>query len=499
MEKHVISKSSFLRALQCSKSLYLYKNHPDQRDQISKEQQAVFNRGHNVGYLAREMFSPGVDCRTDKPFQYSASIRKTENLIAQGVEILFEAAFQYKRVLALVDVLTGKNGKWKAWEVKSSTKVNKVHIFDAALQYFVLNNSGIELEDFFMIHLSSQYKRDQKINTKELFTAKSVFNEILDLQPYIRDQIQKSKETLQRTHLPSVPIGAHCFSPYLCDFMGYCWKDVPDNSVFDLAFLDRNEKFKLYDEGYRKLSSLPDDLPLNAKSKTQVRSFQKQEAIIDIPKLSGFLKNLSYPLHFLDFEAFMPAIPLFAGTRPYQFIPFQYSLHYKEHPGKKTLHHEFLAQPGTDPRELFLTGLLKDTRTSGKIVVFDKNFEKQVLQKLIKDFPSYKKKIEDLISRLVDLRIPFHHQYYYHPAMKGNYSLKSIVSAIRPELNYDNFTITNGGIASVIFERLQEEKDPGKIHRMKNQLREYCKQDTLALVRLLEFLKSRVLTHSPPS
>jgi hypothetical protein len=190
----------------------------------------------------------------------------------------------------------------------------------------------------------------------------------------------------------------------------------------------------------------------------------------------------------MDFETFMPAVPLFNNSRPYQQIPFQYSLHYKKDKDAELEHFEFLAEASRDPRLPFIKKLLNDTKAEGIILVYNKAFEITRLNEIARDFPEFNKEIDERINRIVDLMIPFQKKYYYTPEMKGSYSIKYVLPALVPEMNYNNLEIKEGGKASIAFESLYYETDLFKTAEIRTNLLEYCKMDTLAMVEILNKL-----------
>jgi len=210
--------------------------------------------------------------------------------------------------------------------------------------------------------------------------------------------------------------------------------------------------------------------------------------VINKEAIANFLSDLNYPLFFMDFETFQPAIPLFDNSKPYQQIPFQYSIHIKEKNDGELKHFEFLAEPGEDTRVKFIEGLLKDIERKGDVIVYNKAFEITRLKEIARDFPEYSEEIEKLILRIKDLMIPFQRKYYYAPEMKGSYSIKAVLPSLVPELSYDELKIKEGGLASITFESLQTETDMIIIVETSEQLLEYCKMDTLAMVKILEKL-----------
>jgi len=231
-----------------------------------------------------------------------------------------------------------------------------------------------------------------------------------------------------------------------------------------------------------------DDYPLSKKNKLQLDVYKSGQLQINADAIKDFVDELNYPLCFMDFETFQPAVPLFDNSRPYQQIPFQYSLHYKETEKAELIHSEFLADAGEDPRPQFIMKLLEVTNRPGDIVVYNKTFEVTRLKEIARDFPEYSEDIEERILRIKDLMLPFQRNYYYAPEMKGSYSIKNVLPALVPELSYNSLEINEGGLASIAFENLFDETDMIKIAETREQLLEYCKLDTLAMVRILEKL-----------
>jgi predicted RecB family nuclease len=490
LEKHLLSKSTFIRGWQCLKSLYLYKNFIHLRDPLSAERQAVFSRGSNVGILARRLFPRGKDATVPK--KYAAQVERTKQLMDAGLDVIYEAAFQAGQVLAVMDIVVKKDGKWYAYEVKSSSRVTSAYMLDAALQYYVITNSGIQLQDISIVHINSQYLRDGDIELDKLFTIVSVKDDAIRAQPLVAERIESAKDVLLNMSGPDVQIGEHCFSPYLCDFKGHCWSHIPKDSVFDIAGISRQQQFEMYNAGIVRIKDVPKTYSLEKPVRMHVDSFADGKPVVNKEGLQKFLTKLSYPLYFLDFETFMPAVPLYDKTKPYQHIPFQYSLHYKETKESVAKHKFFLAEAGLDPRREFLERLLKDTEAPGPILVYDDLMERSVFNGLAADFPVYAGEIKERLSRIIDLAVPFQQRLYYHPSMKGSYSIKNVLPALVPGLRYEQLAISSGNVAMTAYEQLQRESDLFVIAETRDALLEYSRMDTLAMVKLLEVLEGAV-------
>jgi hypothetical protein len=271
--------------------------------------------------------------------------------------------------------------------------------------------------------------------------------------------------------------------------MGTCWKNVPGNSVFEITGISKTEQFNLYNSGIRTIDQIPLHNELNANVNLHISSVKTGEAIVNKELLQKFFAKLQYPLYFMDFETFMPAIPLFEGTRPYQHIPFQYSIHLKENPDADAKQFEFLAETGSDPRKSFVESLLAASAGTGSILVYDSLMERNVLNALKKDFPEHAKEIDNRLSRIVDLMQPFQEKAYYHPAMKNSFSMKNVLPAMVSGETYSKLTISSGSIAMIAFEQLQTETDMFRALEIRDQLLEYCRMDTYAMLRVFEIIE----------
>ena len=225
-KRHLLSKTTFMYGCQCPKRLWLHKFKPSLRDEETEEQTAIFQTGTDVGLLARKLFPYGIDASPQTPYQYQQSIADTAKYIRKGVNTIYEAAFQFDGIMAAIDILVEKKGKWYAFEVKSTAKVKSQHIQDAALQYYVITNSGLPLEDISIVHLNTDYVRYGDLDIQKLFTCTSIHKEVEDLQPFIIEKAAELKAVLKLKKYPVIEVGDQCFKPYDCDFYGFCSKDL---------------------------------------------------------------------------------------------------------------------------------------------------------------------------------------------------------------------------------------------------------------------------------
>ena len=488
MQRAILSKSSFLKGLQCDKHLYLYKHQYNLQDPIDEMQQAVFDRGHKVGDFAQQLFPSGINVKPSSPRKYMEAVTKTRELIDKGEKIIYEASFIFNEVLVYADILVKCGNHWCVYEVKSSTSVSDTYIMDVSVQYYVISNSGLQVEDIAVVFINNEYIRLGELDINKLFTIHSLIYKVRENQKFVSEEVERLKGIVKLKESPQIDIGEHCTTPYKCSFKGYCWNHIPSNTVFDISRMTLKKKFEMYKEGIILLNEIPSNYALSKNHKLQVDGFKSGGITIDKEAIREFLNEIDYPLYFMDFETFQPAIPLYDHSRPYQLIPFQYSVHFQKSKDSKLTHHEFLGEPEKDPRIEFITSLLKVTETPGGIIVYNKSFEITRLKEIARDFPKYATDIGERIERVVDLMIPFQKKFYYHPRMDGSYSIKKVLPALIPELSYDELEISEGGSASIAFEQLLDETDLFKIHETRNNLLDYCKLDTFAMVELLDHL-----------
>lgn len=484
MKSYNLSKSSFLKGIQCEKQLYLYKHHYKWQDPISETQQAIFSRGTDVGKYARNLFPGGVDLSPANQFAYDKSAALTKDKINGTDNVLYEASFIYDEMLVAVDIIVKDKDKWKLFEVKSSTSISDTYLLDAAVQYYVLQNSGLDIADVSIVYINNQYVRNRELDLSQLFAIESVLNLIEEHQDMIAEKIKTFKKLIKGKSIPDIKIGPQCKDPYDCSFLGYCWKNIPEYSIFDISGLKTDKKFELYSNGMVKLEDVPADYKLSDNQRIQVDSHNNNETIIDRDGVEEFLNTIKYPIYFMDFETIMPAVPLYDNSRPYQQIPFQYSLYFKENKKSDLEFAEFLAESTDDPRIPFIEKLLKDTKQPGEILVYNMSFEKSRLQEIARDFPEYANEIEERISRIKDLMLPFQKKLYYKPEMRGSYSIKNVLPALVPELSYEGMPIAEGVVAQIAFESLRFETDSQIIETTRKNLLVYCRMDTFAMVKI---------------
>jgi CRISPR/Cas system-associated exonuclease Cas4 (RecB family) len=483
----MLSKSKYVAGLQCHLRLWQKCYNPDLASEISPVQQSIFDSGHRVGELATQLYPGGVLIQEDH-LHHSEAVRSTLAAMENTrIKAIYEAGFFYDDVRVRVDVLERqKNGKWNLIEVKSTTSVKKVHYPDAAVQYYVLKGAGLDIDGVFLVHLNNQYVYDGKeLDLESLFSSSDVTEEARAYQEEVPEILAELKDMLANSDPPAMIPSRNCKKPYGCDFYEYCTKDVPEHWVIQLSGIVQKKLDELGAIGIYDIGDVPDEFPLTAIQE-RIRACVANNEEYIARELKDELEDVEYPIHFLDFETLGLAIPRYAGTRPYQGIPFQWSDHIL-HKNGKVEHREYLCNEDKDPREEITVKLLEALGKKGSIYMYT-GFEKDVIKGLAKDLPEYGKQLLATLDRLVDL-YKIIKANYYHPEFHGSFSLKSVLPAIIPEMGYENLAVQEGQEAGIEYMRMLDPATPPEDkEKIKNDLLKYCGHDTLAMVKIREKL-----------
>ena len=479
-----LSKSRFCQGLQCPKQLWWRVHEPGAPElAVSPALQAVFDRGHRVGELARARFPGGVLVEGDHR-QVKERIERTRRAVAGGAPAIFEASFAADDVFVAVDVLERGRRGWILSEVKSTLDVKEAHLPDVAVQLHVLRAAGLDVPRAEVMHLDRECRFPDLSN---LFARDDVTGEAEALLPAVPGQIRGLLAALAGP-LPRVATGDHCTDPYECPFLARCWPALPPHHVSTLYRIGRLAK-ALVADGIETIPDLPDDFALPAIAARQARSVRGGEVVVE-PGLAGALARLEAPLAFLDFETIMPAVPAWDGCHPYEQVPVQLSCHVAGGRGRLE-HHEFLAEGPGDPRAAVAEAVVRACAGAGTVVAYNAGFERRCLEHLAAAVPARREALGEVVRRLVDL-LPVVRDHVYHPDFGGSFGLKSVAPALCPGLGYGDLDIGEGGTASAVLEGLLLREDalpPAERARLRRQLLAYCERDTLAMVRLVERLR----------
>jgi hypothetical protein len=477
----VLTKSKYLSGLQCVKRLWIEEYAPELLGVTSSTQSQRFVQGSEVGRLARSCFPQGKLIKAAG----HAAVAATQAAIAKGEHCLFEAAFVHDDIFVRCDILwRGPDGVWTLVEVKSSTKVKGYHLHDLAVQQWVLAGAGIQVGRVQVMHIDNRsciYP-----NLDALFATVDVTRSVARLVARVPKIVRGLRQKLAQHAMPDVPIGTHCFAPFPCPARSHCWHDVPQHSIFTIPRLSPRKLAALLKLGVLRVQDVPASFPLSTSQRAYIGRVVSGQAEINYGRIAQRLAMLDYPLYFLDFETYAYAIPRFEGMRPYQQLPFQYSLHVLEADG--TLRHaEYLHTTGDDPRPALVQQLVQDVGLVGSVVVYNARFERGVLHELVRMMPAQKRALGSMITRLWD-QLDVFRTDYLDPAFEGSNSIKRVLPVLAPHLSYDDLTVQRGDQAQAIWQLLLKADDPTERARLARELLAYCHRDTLAMTAIHEAL-----------
>ena len=489
-----LSKSKILAHRQCPKRLWL-ELQPDMKPDYSAQTEASFATGHSVGAVAQALYDPRpervvLDAQTDG---YQVVSERTAELL-RGKSPFFEALFSAGGALAFADVMQPHGrAAWKMIEVKSSTSVKDYHRDDAAIQYFVATQSGVKLKALALAHIDSTWVYPGDGDYNGMLVETDVTAEVAKRVGEVAAWIAEAQTTARRRTEPAIRTGVHCNDPFPCGFIDHCASQEPQ-AVHPVSWLPAAQKkalkAHLSNPEIIELSQVPDELLTDLQQRVKAASLSGK-TYFDAKGAAAALKPHKLPAYFLDFETISPAVPLWAGTRPFQQVPFQFSCHRVGRTG--TLQHrEFLHTDSSDPSADFVAALLVacDAEASNApIFVYNQGFESARIKELAKRFARQSKALLSLVDRLVDL-LPIAKAHYYHPSQQGSWSIKAVLPALVPALAYDQLDeVQDGGGAQQAFlEIIASETTAARRAQRITQLLAYCKLDTLAMVRVRDAL-----------
>jgi hypothetical protein len=484
-----ISKSKFVAGCQCLKRLYLQVHQPELAAQPDAADEAIMEQGHEVGLLARQMFPGGVEVGNQG--NLDQAIRATRELVTNPqTTAIFEGVFEYGGVLVRVDILQRRrDGRWRLIEVKSTTDVKEYHLDDVGIQYRVVSRSGIDVASVCLSHVNRNYVFDgQSVDAKRFFKIRNLTRRVVKVQPKLTFQLRSEFTVLSMPAAPDLPAGPHCLTPVTCEFYERCNPLRPTDHIGYLPRIHASAIGELEGMGIASICDIPEEFELSEIQRRAATCVKTGEPWFDREALKAQLDTVTYPVFFMDFETINPAIPRFAGMRPYDHMPFQWSVHVQRQRGAEPEHREFLATDANDRRRDFISSLCAALGEIGSIVVYS-SFESQRLSNLAAWMPEFADQINAIQARLFDL-LPIVREHTYHPAYAGSYSIKSVLPALVPDMTYDGMEVANGQDAGIAWESLlrgwlnRDERE-----RINKALLAYCGQDTLAMVRLLERLR----------
>ena len=487
MNNLYLSKSRYCKAVQCKKIIWLKKHKPEHA--IQKVKDTVLNNGTAVGQLAKGLFGKYEDIKFNE--NLDIMIKQTQEQLNNKPNIITEASFNYNNNFCSIDILKNNLDGIEIYEVKSSTEISDIYLDDVAYQYYILNNLGFNIKKACIVYINNKYIRQEELDLNKLFNIEDVTEIAKSKQQEIKNNIYELNKYMEenKENEPKDDIGIKCFKPYECEFWEYCTRNLPKPNVFDIkGGMHLDKKFEKYYEGKISFEDLQNE-NLNPKYLEQIEfELNDLQSKIDKEEIKEIMKSLKYPLYFLDYETYQVAIPEINGTKPYQQLPFQYSLHIIKEEDAEIEHREFLADINDkDFIRHFAESLIKDIPDNGSVIIYNKAFEPVRNREIAKMYPDLEDELERINKNMIDFLEPFKQRKYYTKEMQGSASIKYVLPALYPndpELDYHNLPVVhNGGEASEAFLSLKE-KSKEEQEKIRQGLLVYCKLDTYAMVKI---------------
>lgn len=487
MNNIYLSKSRYCKARQCKKIIWLKKYKPEYA--IQKARDIVLENGTKVGQLAKGLF--GKYENIDFNENLNIMIDQTKKLLKNKPNIITEASFNYNNNFCSVDILKNDIDGVEIYEVKSSTEISDIYLDDVSYQYYILNNLEFNIKKACIVYINNKYVKQGNLELNKLFNIEDVTEIAKSKQQEIENNIYELNKYMEE-HMDNEPkddIGIKCFKPYECEFWEYCTRNLPKPNVFDIkGGMHLDKKFEKYYDGKISFNDLQNE-NINPKYLEQIDfELNNLQPKIDKDYIKEIIKALNYPLYFLDYETYQVAIPEIDGTRPYQQLPFQYSLHIIKEEGAAIEHKEFLAEiEDKDFIRHFAENLIKDIPDNGSVIIYNRAFEPARNKEIAEMYPDLKDELERINCNMIDFLEPFKQRKYYTKEMQGSASIKYVLPALYQkdsELDYHNLLVVhNGEEASEAFLSLKG-KSKEKQKEIRNGLLVYCQLDTYAMVKI---------------
>ena len=473
-----VSKEIFLNALVCPTLGWLMRS-----GQISKTptmgERFRMEQGMEIGRMARELYRDGI--LIDDSDTMAAS-KKTKRLMDDpGASVVLEGTFLIGGFAARADILKRRNDGWHMIEVKSSVNDKEEFIDDMAYTAMVIGRSDFNISNASLLLISKGFRLGMR--NENLFVEIDHTDEVLDRVEAFKPLWEPVEEATRESVKPAPQLRFECRK---CELLNECLGKGVDNHIFEIPRLRQSKFEKLTELGIVCIGSIPDGFPLT-ENQARVRDCVRARKPHVGDRLKSELGSISWPTCYLDFETVMTAIPLYHDVAPYTQIPTQYSIHRCSEQGRIIDQVEYLADPGKDCRRELAENLINDLKGEGSIIVYS-SFEKTIINSLGRLYPGLLGALSSFIDRMIDLEAIIR-KCFYHPGFHGSTSIKRTLPVLVPDMSYDELDIADGASAMAAFAYLALGKyEDREVETIRRNLLEYCRQDTLAMVKLHERL-----------
>ncbi len=503
----MLSKSSFLPFLQCPAYFWFQHHKPEvlKSNTLTDFEQMLADQGKLVEEEVYKRFPEIVRVKA----KGMDAIDETKALIEQGHRWIGQAGFMTADFFAQADIIHIKDdGRIDLYEIKSSSSMQNMgnddapevpskekHITDLAFQYIVATQAGYKAETTWLVELNKEYRLQGKLDYPTLFVTADVTEQVIKCAKELWPKLAESLAALTNTEQPTT-----CNCKYLprkkqCPAFHYLHPEWREHTVHDLYRIGASPKRlrKLVDDGIYFIKDIPAGYDMTDSYREQVHTWNNNEVIIRNNEIEKALNSLTYPLYFLDYETSSTAIPFYEGIKPYMHVPFQYSLHIIYEKDGEATHAEYLHTDRENPMHPLSNRLREHIQDAGTIIVWNKSFESKCNQNMASLVHDHTAFLNGLNLRLFDLMEIFSKRYYVHKDFRGSCSIKKVLPIMVPTLTYEGLHIADGGTATTQWKRMVfDMEDENEKERIGQDLRAYCKLDTLAMVEIYKKLENMI-------
>lgn len=468
-----LTKSQFVTYMDCPMHLWAQENDLFE----DKERNIYLEHLSRQGYIVEDLAEEFLKQKLEKEYPVGSIIKFQHNLNDGNYEAILDAV-----------ITDTQNNTVDIYEIKSSSSVKLKHKYEVTFQH-LLATTQLPVHKTYLIHVNSDYVRQGEVDLEKLFVVEDMTDTILKFQDEVERERAKAKQLLFETKPPTEDV---CDSPKTCPCPSLCHTDLPNYSIYDIPDMRKKSiQFQtLKTMGIKDPLFIPSDFLLTTYQERYLESLRKRQAVINKQRIREILDELVFPLYFVDYETFGPAIPQFDGYQPYQNIVFQYSLHVvHDQKAKEIEHFEYLHTDKTEPSKQFVKDLLSHIGETGSIISWYKPFENSRNKELAELVPEYKERLLDLNERTYDLMEIFKNQHYVDYRFRGSSSIKSVLPVLIPHLSYKKLNIQKGDVAMLEWYNLINEYTGEERKQTIEDLLEYCKLDTYAMVEIWRVLE----------
>jgi len=497
----LISKTIFLDYLSCPKDAWFRLYKPELEEfKITEALQNRFDQGNEVEAYAKQLkiFAGMVEVKS----KGSEAQKEIDALIAKKAPAIYQATFISRGYIIRCDVLkwNAETGKWDLYEIKATNSLHtsgeRDHLSDIAFQSVVLESYGVTFGRTYIVHLNKEYIRKGSIDIESLFIQNDCTPKVIARKKTIVTEMEEAKKYLNQEKEPKDGCDCHYYGRNShCATFSYSHPEIPEYSIHDLAYIGKsaNKLKELVKQGIYHLHEIEDVSTFTDRQQNQIFVQKTKDPIIINKEIENILNGYAYPLYFLDYETFAPAVPVYDGYSPYQRIPIQFSLHYIEEKGEPLKHIDYVHEENSDPADAVAKHLTDSINPSGTVLAWNVGFERSVTNELASRVPKYEKALQRICTQMQDQMDVFTNQYYVHNGFKGSAAIEAVMNVLLPDMTYDHLPYTGDAVGFVWWKDIVATTTSTAERTEKIRLiREYCKQDTFVMVEIFRILSNLV-------